>query len=236
MIEKYLNSAKAIFHKNKLNGCFPLESILITFNTDELEVEISHRYVREGLYSVFGTIVYNDRIFEDSKIEALNCFFIENQHVINGAISNMLSSTGIFSEASGEGLFLGNGRSIYSVGLWFMYHTNRYDKSEEPSFKALMDEEIRAVTDSFECVYGVVQYIIDHNPGEEDIKNIFPKQRPVALKPSGLVKKHMNRTVTKEMSSNFFSAVHHLEKAEDMVQQAHMDSAIEEKKKLKQFN
>ena len=236
MIEKYLNSAKSLFQKNKRNGCLPLESILVAFDTEELEVEISHRYVREGLYSVFGTLVYNDRIFEDSKIDALNWFFVENQHVINNAISNILNSRGLFSEAGAEGLFLGNGRSISSVGLWFIYHTNRYGRSKEPSFNALINEEIRTVKDAYECIYGVVQYIIDHNPGEEGIKNILPKQHPVELKPSGLVKKHMNRAVTKEMDSTFFSAMHHLEKAEDLVQKAHMDSAIEEKKKIKQFN
>lgn len=229
MIEKYLTTAKALFKKNRLETPLPMETTLIEFKTDDLEVSISHRYMRDSIYSVFGGIS-GERMFEDPGMDTLNALFLENQHVINDSICNLLNSEGIYSEASEKGLFLSNGRSVSSVGLWFLYHTNYYDKSDAPTFSALMNEEIEVVTQSLECIFAIIQHIIDNHPGTEDIKNLLPKQNPVELRSSKLVRRHINEAATKEMGSLFFSAVHHLEKAEEKVQRAYLNEAIEEKK------
>ncbi len=141
MIEKYLNQSEEIFNKRnkELKNILPLNSEIIIFNTEDIEVNISQRYdQKENTYSVFGTLVYSDRIFDsDTKLEAINNFFLENQELTNKCISRILSNREIYSEASEQGLFLGNGRSLSSTGLWFIYHTNHYNFSKESQFVCL---------------------------------------------------------------------------------------------------
>lgn len=235
MIEEYLADAKALFEKNRLETPFPLETTLIEFKTDELEVDVSHRYVRDTLYSVFGSI-YGERLFEDSKMDALNMLFHEKQHAVNKCIFRLLNKEGIYCEASEGGLFLGNGRSVSSVGLWFLYHTNYYDKSDAPTFRALMDEETGAAIQVFECIFAVTQYVIDHHGGTQNLLEMLPEQQPVDFTESRLVRKHINVSATNEMGSLFFSAVEGLEEGEKKVQKACLNSAVEERNKIQKMH
>lgn len=233
MIQEYLDKASKLFSFdiNKLNNNLPLESILVEFDDENTEVEISQKYdPKEKTYSVFGTIAYSDRLFDpDSKLEAINNFFIENQETINNCIGRVLNKRGIYAEPSEKGLFLGNGRSISTNGLWFIYHTNHYDFHEETKFKDLVQEEMGTITDSFEAIYGLILYVIDNNPSEKDIEGILKDQKSVEFKESELVKDYVNKEVTEKMNGSFFSAVGKIVKAEEKVQKSYVDDAMKEK-------
>jgi len=96
------------------------------------------------------------------------------------------------------GLYLGNGRSIFSVGLWFGYQTNTYHFHDEDAFGELMKEKADTVSKSFTVIYGLIQYLSDKNPTPVSLDKILSDQQSVDLNKSEIIARYMSLEITEE--------------------------------------
>lgn len=234
MLEEYLQKSKKLFAFNPdkaIQNTLPLENRVICFNTSDIDVEISQRYdIGTKTYSVYGTIAGKRRFDPDSKLEAVNSYFFENQYAINQSIVKILSKEKIPADASESGLYFGNGRSISTNGIWMIYHTNHYDFSLDGKFKDLIKEEIDISSRSFSVIYGVMHYVIQQIP-DIDIFNKFPQKKDLTqFEESNIVNKYLNRSITDRCNGLFFMGVGMIGSAEKSVQQGYLDGAMQVKK------
>lgn len=239
MIEQYLRRSKKLFdiNNNIIRSTLPLEDCLINFKDDFIEVDVSQIYIdRENTYTLSGMIVYNDRLFEpETKLETINTFFFENQKTINKCVEAILKKAGLPAHHSKSGLYLGNNRAVSTNGLWFMYHTNKYQFSNQSEFEELMIEETNVVSSVFSVTYALVQYIIEQKPALKDIIEITKKYDKfntndyVIIPDSPLVIKYLDADSTIKRKNLFFQAVGYVKSAEELVQNNFNKSKVNER-------
>lgn len=233
MIEDYLEKSKELFAIDTIPDIerAPVYPPLVegnrlkTIEDDSIKASISHQVENDAnTYTVHARLCnIVEKMFgekRDLKLQALHNYFSDNQECINNCVSRILKQWNIYNEPSQNGIYLGNGRLFSSSGLFFIYHTNVYNYSTDPSFKNLVKEEMDIVTACLSVVYALLGYVRDVNPEPKTIDKISQTAEIMSPVKSDLVHKYVNEKLTMERNPLFFSEFRYQEKGHQELRKA----------------